>query len=244
MASGKAPGVKPVILSVLSPHSSEYWSSVRALQSLVADGVDLETDLRAALGAARKALTPVDHNRLTDRLTALGMMMSPNRPPAEASVWLAEMARLLRDLPEDLLSSAIDECVKTTKFLPTCSEIREKCEAALDRRQRILRQIETMIRYLESGQPIPKLIAVPPAQKREPERPMTAEQIEEMNAIMARLNLSTRYRDDGSHYEVSTPKGKARRLPQGPPQMPTRADYLAMGVSEETLDAIAAEQRA
>lgn len=239
----QAPGVKPVILSVLSPHSSEYWSSVKSLQALAANGVELESELALALRSARLAIAPVEHNRLTDRLTALGMMMSPNRPPAEASVWLGEMARLLKDLPEDLLSLAIDECVKTTRFLPTCSEIRERCEGELDRRQRIVRQIETMVRYLESGQAVPRLAPPAPQEKRAPDRPMTAAEAEEMNAILSRLNLSTRYRGDGSRYETES-KQEAKRVERGRPQMPTRQDYIDMGVAPAVLDQIAAEKAA
>lgn len=232
-----------MILSVLSPHSSEFWSSAGSLGRLAEKGIDLEFELALALNVARHAITPVNHNRLTDRLTALGMMMSPNRPPAEASVWLAEMARLLKDLPEDLISAAIDECVKTTRFLPTCSEIRERCEGESDRRQRIFRQIETMIRYLESGQPVPQPLPPPPSSKpAEPEQPMTAEQAEEVNTILARLNLSTRYRGDGSRYEAERPEQKRRE--RGPPRMPTRQDYINMGVDPAVLDQIAAEKSA
>lgn len=196
---------------------AEYFSTRDALMSLKARGLLAEVPTAAARMSA--ALAPVDHNRLTDRLTALGMMMSPNRPPAEARIWLNEMVRLLGDLPEDILAEAIDGLVKEVKFLPTCAEIRQRAEAETSKRRRIAAQLDAMRRYMESGQPIPE-----PRRWEEPppreETPCTPEQAA---AIMEELGLKSETRAQ-------------LRAHLGPPRKPTREDYIAMGVDPAILD--------
>lgn len=192
--------------------------------------------LPEAAANARAALGPVEPRRLTDRLTALGMMMAPNRPPAEATVWLNEMTRLLGDLPEDILANAIDGLVKTCKFLPTCSEIREKAEVLVGQRRRMVSQLEAMVRYVDSGQTVPDIAPrhEPETQRRQ-DQPMTPDQVEKWNEIMAKAGALTRYKPDGSRYEVAK-DGKTERH-RGPPRKPTRQDYIALGVDPSILDA-------
>lgn len=215
----RAPGVRPEILSVCttSEQLSEYFNTATALADLKDRGFIGEVPAAAAKTIA--SLAPVDHNRLTDRLTALGMMMSPNRPPAEARIWLNEMVRLLADLPEDILSDAIDGLVKGSKFLPTCSEIRERADPEVTKRRRIAAQLDAMRRYIESGQPIPD--------KPKWDHPKEPEQIipcteAEAAAIMAEFGLNDRSR-------------AVLRPHLGPPRKPTREDYIAMGVDPATL---------
>lgn len=221
----------------LSEESSRYFETPRALAELRDRG--LLDEVRSAACAARLALAPVDHSRLTDRLAALGMMMAPNRPQAEAAIWLSEMARLLRDLPEDVLGASIDELVRTVKFLPTCAEIRAIADPEMDRRRRVVSQLEAMVRYLDSGGTIPKPRHEPDRPK--PATPLTSEETLELNALLRRIGAFTRYRDDGSRYEVDA-DGKQKPVLPAPPRRPTRQDYLAMGVAPEVLDRIAADR--
>lgn len=156
IATNPARGVMPEVASVCSPHlTPETWSSIHSLAELKRDGL-LERVPEEAR-QAKAACTPVDANRLIDRLTALGMMMAPSRPRAEAAIWLREMARLLGDLPEDILSDAIDAIVKTCKFLPTVAEIRELADPVMERRRTVAARCDAMARLLASGQPIPDL---------------------------------------------------------------------------------------
>lgn len=215
---------------------ARHFDTRHALAVLKSNG-QLE-GVRSAAAKAMASLTPADHNRLTDRLTALGMMMAPNRPPAEARVWLNEMTRLLGDLPEDILADAIDGLVKTSKFLPTCAEIREVADELRASRARITGQLDAMARYLDSGQPIPTLRTHERPAPKAAEQPMTPAEAEEMNRILAGIGAVTRYRSDGSRYEADTlEKMKAER---GPLRKPTRADYIALGVDPAILDRLEA----
>lgn len=149
------------------------------------DGFDGEVE--GALKAIRQSLLPISHNRLVDRLTALGMMMAPNRPPAEASIWLREMARLLADMPEDILGDAIDRALIGSKFIPTLAEIRERADPNLEQRRRVAARLEAIQRLIESGAnvpPAPRMESHP--QPKHDFVPCSAEQAAE---IMAEFGL-------------------------------------------------------
>jgi hypothetical protein len=183
----------------------------------------------------------MNHDRLVQRLTALGMVMSPNRPPAEASMWVRETARLLNDIAEDVLCEAIDTLQKRMKFLPTVAEIRELADPVMDERRCKFARLDAMRRFLESGQPLPKLIPHKrPVMERRGE-PMSELDCAELNQILENLGAISRYRPDGSRYDV------AERKPAKPtfdrPQMPTRQDYIDWGVDPAVLDKIEAEKR-
>lgn len=93
-------------------------------------------EFHAAAAEIAPLLEPIPRDRLVDRLTALGMLLAPNRPAPEARIWIAETSRLLGDLPEDILCGAIDEMILGCKFLPTISEIRERADPPFEKRQR------------------------------------------------------------------------------------------------------------
>jgi hypothetical protein len=191
-------------------------------------------ELAEAAAAAAALCQPASDTVLTQRLAALGMTMAPNRAPAEAAMWLHETRRLLKDLPEDLLGEAIDECQRRLKFLPTVAEVRALAEPEMDRRRRDHARLDAMHRYVESGQPVPKMLP--------PQRPlldrrgetMSEEDCEELNRILENLGACSRYRPDGSRYQVK--ETTARRADRGPPTLPTRQDYLDWGVDPAVLD--------
>jgi hypothetical protein len=76
----------------------------------------------------------------------------------------------------------------------------------------------------------------PAPPERQIEAPMTPAEIEEFNAIMARIGASTRYRPDGSRYQAETQEARAEA--RGPQRKPTRQDYLDMGVDPAVMDSI------
>lgn len=217
------------------------WDSRRALAALD-QGQRAEIQTLAAV--AERACQPCPAKKLTERLTALGMTMAPNRPPAEATMWLHETARLLSDIAEDVLMESIDELQKRMKFLPTVAEIRELVDPVMDDRREKRSRLDAMRRYLESGQPIGQLAQIEPKRNVMDRRgaPMTAEETEEMNGILAGLGACTRYREDGSRYEVSKSTVRRNRTFDDRPQMPTREDYIAWGVDPAVLDAIESEK--
>lgn len=192
----------------------------------------------AVAQAAKALLAPIDRDLLVKRLTALGIVMAPNRSPADAQMWVRETARLLGDLPEDLLLTAIDECQKRLKFLPTVAEIRELADPFVEQRRRDFARLDAMRRYLESGQPLPQV--VPPKRSLMDRRgeTMTESECDELNGILERLGACSRYRSDGSRYEVS--KSEPKKVRPDRPQMPTRADYIEWGVDPAVLDQIVA----
>ncbi len=185
---------------------------------------------------ADAARRPVGREVLVQRLTALGMTMAPNRPAAEATMWVHELVRLLGDIAEDVILSAIDEMQKRSRFLPTVSEIRDIADPIMARREREFRRLDAMRRYLDSGQPIPVL--APPKRPLMDRRGeiMTEAECAELNQILEKLDAVSRYNPDGSRYEVA--RRKARPVRREQPQMPTRQDYIDMGVDPAVLDRI------
>lgn len=111
------------------------------------------------------------------------------------------MARLLGDIPGDLLAKAIDECQLKSRFLPTVAEVRELAEPELGRRQRTLGRLLALQRLIESG-PVAQLGPPPrPLLDRRGE-PMNEADTAELNAILEGLGAKARYRPDGSRYMV------------------------------------------
>ncbi len=145
----------------------EDWGANRALYELQSQGVPAKDIVQAAADVA-VALWPIVHERLVDRLTALGMMMSPNRPGPEARIWVSEMARLLGHLPEDILNDAIDAVMRECKFLPTVAEIIAYADTPLRRRKRIAARLTSMAALAGQGVVIRKI--EPPAP--EPVKPL------------------------------------------------------------------------
>lgn len=218
---------------------NDGWDSRYALARL---GEEERREVADAATAAERLCAPMNHERLVQRLTALGMVMAPNRPPAEASVWVRETARLLSDIAEDVLCEALDTLQKRMKFLPTVAEIRELADPVMERRRKDRGRLDAMRRYLESGKPVGKLVQIEPQRNIMDRRgeEMSEADCEELNGILESLGACTRYRPDGSRYEVSKRAPKIVRHDR--PQMPTRSDYIAMGVDPEVLDSIEAEK--
>jgi hypothetical protein len=212
-----------------------HWDSLRAL-ALTKQAGALE-HVHTLADRYRIAAQPIEREKLVQRLTALGMTMAPNRPQAEASVWIHETARLLRDLAEDVVCDAIDAHQLESKFLPTVAEIRERADGPMQRRRALASRLDAMSRRLSSGDPIPDLPKSEPPKPREPEKPMTAAEAEEFNRIMAKVGALTRYRPDGKRYEVDTTQQRAAA--RGPRRKPTRQDYIDLGVDPATLGEIA-----
>jgi len=220
--------------SVLADGYGGEWSSARALAAISRGGfVD---HIPALAQAAAASCQPCDPEKLKKRLTVTGMAMAPNRAPAEATAWLHELSRLLGDLPEDIVFEALDIHQRKCRFPPTVAEIREIADPIMEKRRKETARLDAMARFLASGQPIPQMAVNPP--KRHVMDPcgeaLTPAETEELNAILARIGASTRYRNDGSRYTAETES--QRKAASGPRRMPTRQDYIDMGVDPAALD--------
>lgn len=164
------------------------------------------------------ACQPCPWGHLTQRLTALGMMMAPNRPAAEATVWLHEMRRLLEDLPQDILDEAIDQCQRTNRFLPTVAEIMAIAEPLFTKRKAYARRLRAIADRL-SGTPVDAARIEHQARLC---RPDEAEEILRENGLLEAVR-----------------ERQQTRQPASPLRKPTRQDYIEMGVDPAVLDSIA-----
>lgn len=199
------------------------WDSARTLAVLKRDGDVSQVPALAAKAVA--ALAPADHNRLVQRVTALGMTMAANRPAAEATMWVRETVRLLSDLPEGVLLEVIDDLQRTSKFLPTVAEIRERAEPIVARRRKEAARLDAWARLIASGADIPPAPRVQPVWSAGPQPfdESTRCTPEQAAAIMAEMGLKSETRE-------------LLRQFSGPPRKPTRADYIALGVDPAVLD--------
>lgn len=199
------------------------WDSGYALRSLIRNGYG--DQIRPLAEQMERACQPVSHEALTKRLTALGMTMAANRPAAEATVWLHETTRLLRDLPQDIVYHAIDECQRKQRFLPTVAEIREIADPLRDERRKHASKLDAMARLLEGG-----FTVTPPAEPEHGGKRCTGEEAER---ILAEEGLLSAVRGN-----------EAPKVERGPLRKPTRQDYLEMGVDPAVLDSLMAGQQA
>ena len=203
--------------------------NLKALSKARAEGYDLALIPELAR-LALLALQPVEHGALVDRLTMLGMSMANGKDSDQVRAWLHETARLLSDLPQGILSDAIDECVKEPGrvFVPSVGEIREKAAPILAREEYAAARLQQLARLIEEGAEIPEW--VPPRSYRlEPGPEFRAEDRctpEEARKILAENGFHSHFADK-----------MAERLGEqlsGPPK--TRAELIAEGITPPPLN--------
>lgn len=176
------------------------WETRKAIAQLDPNHLSA---IAAAVETANARRQPMLRERLLQRLTALGMVLSPNRSPADGAMWVRETARLLNDIAEDVLCEAIDTLQKRMKFLPTVAEIRELCDREMEKRNREYSRLDAMRRYIESGQPMPKHDVSPPKHLMDRRgQPMSDEDTAELNAILESVGATKRYRSDGTRFDA------------------------------------------
>jgi len=122
------------------------WRPERALDSLHRAGLEGQVpEFRANLAAAQ---VPARRKWLEQRLASFFVLFNPTREVDSRAfaVWNDEMARLLGDLPHDILAWSIDQAIKVSNhgFMPSVGEIRAIADPlVLSRAQQIdrLRQL-------------------------------------------------------------------------------------------------------
>lgn len=175
------------------------WAPGDARQALQRAGANLP----ALISEHEQALAPSESDWLQKRLRMLWKSSTvPNG--LDAIAWMHETGRLLVDIPQDILSYAIDEAVKRSArgFLPSIGEIRAIAEPRLLERRRHLGRLK-IIRDMPA-----------PAKPLAPEDRCTPEQAA---AIIREVGLKM-------------PETQVERAHRGPPTAPTREDYLRWGV--------------
>lgn len=147
----------PVLVKLDSTYSA--FDAKSAAKGLA----EYRSEIPALARRMRDACRPVSHDLLTKRLTALGMTMAPNRPSAEATMWLHETSRLLGDLPADIFVQSVDECQRRSVFLPTVAEIRAIADPAFSERKTKAARLEAILVAMDEpslpspGQPSTRL---------------------------------------------------------------------------------------
>lgn len=192
--------MKPSVARVLetSSYRTEPWSARDALASLPSDV--RPCDLAADASALAAALIPCPDDRRRARLTRMGLAFGHDRDPDRAAAWLNETARLLADLPDDILADALDLAVKGAGrgFMPAVGQIRAHADPLLTARKTQAARLAAMA---EAARPRP----VPAAKaSEEVERPpCLPADVQRMNRIMRKFGCTTRYRADGTDYQLA-----------------------------------------
>ncbi|MGT2515636.1 hypothetical protein ACVOMT_16630 [Sphingomonas panni] len=147
------------------------------------------------------ALQPATHERRTKRLTRMGLAFGHERDADRAKMWLEETARLLADLPDDILGHAIDSAVKASErgFLPAVGQIRAFADPMLRDRREQAGRLAAMV-AMASRPAGPTLPAPAPADDGPACDPAD---VARMNKVMRRLGCRTRYRADGTDYQLA-----------------------------------------
>jgi hypothetical protein len=99
------------------------------------------------------AQAPAAPQWLGERLAVLWTtyMAARTSDPDAATVWLVEIARLLSDLPHDIVAFAIDETIRTTRhgFIPSVGEIRGIADPLAHERDRQVQRLAAIVAELE-----------------------------------------------------------------------------------------------
>lgn len=199
------------VASALTDNSApgEPWDVELGLKELRRDGQ--LGKVPAAIATLETALEPVSPKWLGDRLSFLWLAMGHSRDPNVSAAWLHETARLLSDIPGDIVADAIDEAVKASErgYMPSVGSIRKIADPMVAKRKRALARLRAVVSYTREK---PEAV----------ERP-TPEQVAEI------LN------QHGFASVVAAKADAEARANRGAPRSPTREDYLAMGVPEENI---------
>lgn len=204
----------------------DYKDACTALAVGKRDGFDQQFPVLA--DEAQAALAPIPAGKLIDRLTLLGMSMMHGKSSEQVRAWMHETARLLADLPQSILFEAIDECVKEPGrvFAPTVGEIREKAAEPLRKLERTAARLRRVAMLIEEGVDVP---AAEHPEARPWNRPIPDfDETQRCTPEQAASVLS----------EFGLRSGVLNKVAAnlGPRRLPTRADYIAMGVDPAFLD--------
>lgn len=143
---------KPEICSALADRSFVFdggpaWRVEDALDHAALKGVeaDVPAERKALLGACR----PASPKWLADRLTVLWATYMASRAAADPraiSVWMAETAGLLSDVPFDILAQSIDTAIRKSRhgFIPSVGEIRQFADPLIEQRDVQLFRLSAM----------------------------------------------------------------------------------------------------
>ena len=219
--------VPPAVVRALCLDSGLAFHYPDALKCLARAKQEGLLDVLPSLaGKAALALAPVEMGSLIDRLTILGMSMANGRDADQIKAWLHETARLLADLPQDVLFEAIDECVKEPGrvFAPSVGEIREKAATPLKVRERRAARLRYYCNLIDEGVEIPEWVpptfGAPPPLLREEDQCTPEEAAAILKQYGIRSAMGNRLAD---YLKPEPPKSRADHIAAGrepPPLQP------------------------
>lgn len=157
---------------------------------------DVAKLIPGALVDLQAAAAPSTEGDVEGLITQMALLFPAGKlSDAETATRLDLYIDLLQDVPFDILRSAFKAVAQTSRFFPTIAEIREAATPALrDRRNKINALKVLEMKHRLDGEPV-----------RTEQPAMTAADITEANAAFEKLGIRTRYRLDGTSYEVERP---------------------------------------
>lgn len=139
--------LSPGLRAVLSDPYSRSWDAQHGLRVWSADAHDI--DLPAELETIRRTTAVAPRKWFGKRLPVLWTTFMASRPADERAltVWMMEAARLLGDLPHDIVAYSIDAAIKesTHGFIPSVGEIRAIADPLARERQQQVARLEQMV---------------------------------------------------------------------------------------------------
>lgn len=180
LAADPTKWIEPIVLSCLDSSTWDHTDWLAAKRLLAEHRIDVPETLKQV----RTMLAPVEPKWLADRLRALWQSTIPSGS-LRAEAWLAETGRLLKHLPLDIVSAAIDQAVANSArgFTPTAGEILAIAKPLLAKR----RAVEIRLRDIANGRPLR------PGEVRDTFRPEDRCTPEQAREIRARFGLEAAF---------------------------------------------------
>ena len=218
------------------PAERPKWLTPTETSALADRGSMIPFSARAAVGHFSRdrlrelalrydaALIPADPEKLAARLRALWeSTTAPGNITAKA--WLHEASRLLGDLPLNVAHRACDRAALASErgFLPSIGAIRAGADPIMAELRRHAARLHAVQRAMEEPEPEER-----PDHPHAVDRRTTAEILADTWPTMGQHDVAARGPVSGG------------LDPDRPCRVPTREDYLRMGVAPEVLDRLAA----
>jgi hypothetical protein len=147
-----APPLQQALADRAFAHSGEAkWDPERALDIAARQGGEAQVPAAHRTAVASLACAPAPW--FGRRLTMLWTMFMLGRPTDQGAqtLWMAEAARLLGDLPHDILAHSIDEAIKVSRhgFMPSVGEIRGIADPLVGERRKHIERLGRMAEALD-----------------------------------------------------------------------------------------------
>ncbi|PZO88398.1 MAG: hypothetical protein DI623_12785 [Sphingomonas sanxanigenens] len=167
-------------------------------------------DLRRLAMQYRQALQPVDREWLRKKLALMLAAFGHQRDDGQIKAWLGETRRLLEDLPASIIAHAMDEALKRSErgWMPQVGQIRAIADPLHSKLKRDTMRLESMVSLMDGRRPaieeqnhdLPDLSQIERGGVADDRIPI--HEVDESNALMRQLRLKTRYRSDGSAFQL------------------------------------------